>query len=110
MRGHAFSADDLERRWIIGRILCHGELRASEFASEFAGAFDERGAGFRERFARELAALEPAVADGLLTLERDGSLVLTPLGRLLVRNVAMVFDAYLPAQQRAGRPIFSRTV
>ncbi len=103
MRGHAFSADDLERRWIIGCILCHGELRAAEFA----GAF---GASFRERFACELEALAPAIADGLLTLEHDGSFVLTSLGRLLVRNVAMVFDAYLPGQQRSGRPIFSRTV
>ena len=37
MRGHAFSADDLERRWIIGRILCHGELRASRVRGEFGG-------------------------------------------------------------------------
>ena len=103
MRGHSFTADDLERRWIIGRILCHGELRAAEFEAEFGG-------GFRERYARELGSLAPAVADGLLRLEPDGSLLLTPLGRLLVRNVAMAFDAYLPEQQRAGRPIFSRTV
>ena len=54
-------ADDLERRWIIGRILCHGELRAAEFEAEFGGVF-------RERFARELASLAPAVADGLLEL------------------------------------------
>jgi oxygen-independent coproporphyrinogen-3 oxidase len=103
MRGHVFSEDDLERRWIIGRILCHGELRAGEFEAEF-------GHAFRERFARELASLAPAVADGLLGLGADGSLRLTPLGRLLVRNVAMAFDAYLPEQQRTGRPIFSRTV
>jgi len=103
MRGHAFSEGDLERRWIIGRILCHGELRAAEFEAELGGAF-------RERFARELSSLAPAVADGLLTQGPDGSLLLTPLGRLLVRNVAMAFDAYLPEQQRTGRPIFSRTV
>ena len=35
---------------------------------------------------------------------------MTPLGRLLVRNVAMAFDAYLPEQQRAGARLFSRTV
>jgi oxygen-independent coproporphyrinogen-3 oxidase len=103
LRGHIFSADDLERRWIIGRIFCHGELRAAEFAAEF-------GSAFGQRYARELAALAPAIADGLLTREPDASLTLTPLGRLLVRNVAMVFDAYLPEQQRSGRPIFSRTV
>ena len=103
MRGHGFSRDDLERRWVIGRILCHGELRAGEFAAEIGGSF-------RERFARELGSLAPAADDGLLQLEPDGSLRLTPLGRLLVRNVAMAFDAYLPEQQRSGRPIFSRTV
>jgi oxygen-independent coproporphyrinogen-3 oxidase len=103
MRGHAFSRDDRERRWVIGRILCHGELRAGEFAAEL-------GSSFRERFAPELAALAPAAQDGLLVIEPDGSLRLTALGRLLVRNVAMAFDAYLPEQQRSGRPIFSRTV
>ena len=103
MRGHSFSQGDLERRWIIGRILCHGELRAAEFAAEFGGSF-------RERYASELDSLAPVVVDGLLTQGPDGSLLLTTLGRLLVRNVAMVFDAYLPEQQRTGRPIFSRTV
>jgi oxygen-independent coproporphyrinogen-3 oxidase len=103
MRGHVFSRDDLERRWVIGRILCHGELRAGEFEAEMGG-------GFRQRFAPELAVLAAAADDGLLVIEPDGSLRLTSLGRLLVRNVAMAFDAYLPEQQRSGRPIFSRTV
>ena len=103
LRGHVFSGDDLERRFVIGRILCHGELRASEFEAEF-------GTGFRARYSSELAALEPFARDGLLEIGDDGSLVLTALGRLLVRNVAMTFDAYLPEQQRSGRRIFSRTV
>jgi hypothetical protein len=34
----------------------------------------------------------------------------TPLGRLLVRNIAMHFDAYLPEQQKSGKPMFSKTV
>jgi oxygen-independent coproporphyrinogen-3 oxidase len=32
----------------------------------------------------------------------------TPLGQLLVRNVAMLFDAYL--QKEGGKKQFSRTV
>jgi oxygen-independent coproporphyrinogen-3 oxidase len=103
LRGHRLSADDRERRWIIARLIGHGELRAGEFEAEFGGEF-------RGRFARELASLDPAIADGLLTRAEDGSLRLTPLGRLLVRNVAMAFDAYLPEQQQSGRRIFSRTV
>ena len=68
-----------------------------------------------ERFSRqfdagELAALAPAVSDGLVVIEADGGLSVTPTGRLLVRNIAMEFDAYLPEQRRSGRPMFSRTV
>ena len=39
-----------------------------------------------------------------------GGIRLTSLGRLLVRNVAATFDAYLADQQRDERPKFSRTV
>jgi oxygen-independent coproporphyrinogen-3 oxidase len=103
MRGHVLSPDDRERRWVIGRILCHGELRAAEFAAEF-------GRPFAEAHAAELCSLETAARDGLVEIDADASLRVTPLGRLLVRNLAMAFDAYLPDQRRAGRPIFSRTV
>jgi oxygen-independent coproporphyrinogen-3 oxidase len=103
MRGHFLSRDDVERRWVIGRIMCHGELRAEEFEAAF-------GRPFAERFAPELAELDPLIADGLVTRAEDGSLAVMPLGRLLVRNVAMVFDAYLAEQRKAGKPIFSKTV
>ena len=103
LRGHRLSRDDRERRWVIGRILCHAELRAGEFEREF-------GRRFAEVYAAELASLEPAAADGLVDVAADGSLRVTALGRLLVRNLAMAFDAYLPGQKQAGRPMFSKTV
>lgn len=103
LRGHRLSRDDRERRWVIGRIMCHGEVRAAEFEAAF-------GRPFAEAFAKESEALGPMLRDGLVTREADGSLVVTPLGRLLVRNVAMVFDAYLPEQQRQSQRIFSKTV
>jgi oxygen-independent coproporphyrinogen-3 oxidase len=103
MRGHHLSKDDVERRWVIGRIMCHGELRAAEFEAAF-------GRSFGEAFAKELSSLDPMLQDGLVTRDADGSLVITPLGRLLVRNVAMVFDAYLPEQQRQSQRLFSKTV
>ena len=52
MRGHRLTRDDQERRWIIGRILCHGELRAGELRDAF-------GRELPEAYARELASLEP---------------------------------------------------
>ncbi len=103
MRGHVLTLDDVERRWIIGRIMCHGEVRADEYAEAF-------GHGFAERYARELGALDGAVADGLVVRGRDASLSVTPLGRLLVRNLAMAFDAFLPEQRKSGRPMFSKSV
>jgi oxygen-independent coproporphyrinogen-3 oxidase len=103
MRGHRLTADDRERRFVIGRILCHGELRADEFAREF-------GRPFASAYARELASLSEAASDGLVEIASDGSLRATALGRILVRNLAMAFDAYLEAQRESGRPMFSRTV
>jgi oxygen-independent coproporphyrinogen-3 oxidase len=61
-------------------------------------------------FASELARLDAMRGDGLVEIDADGSLVVRPLGRLLVRNVAMAFDAYLPAQQQSDGPLFSKTV
>jgi oxygen-independent coproporphyrinogen-3 oxidase len=103
LRGHRLSPDDAERRFVIARIMCHGEISAAEWSARY-------GRRFAEAFARELARLETLEADGLVLRAADGSLRVTPIGRLLVRNVAMVFDAYLPDQQRAGARLFSRAV
>jgi oxygen-independent coproporphyrinogen-3 oxidase len=103
LRGHRLSPDDLERRWVIGEIMCHGEVRAAEWRARF-------GTDFAKRFASERAALEPFVSDELVELEPEGGLRVTPLGRLVLRNVAMVFDAYLAEQRSASMPLFSQTV
>jgi oxygen-independent coproporphyrinogen-3 oxidase len=64
--------------------------------------------GFRAHFAPELARLEALADDGLLLLDADGIRV-TDKGRLLIRNICMVFDAHLaPAAQQRQR--FSRAI
>jgi oxygen-independent coproporphyrinogen-3 oxidase len=103
LRGHRLSRDDSERRWVISQLMCHGEVAAADYHERF-------GDGFAGHFARELARLEPLEADGLVVREPDGSLRITPLGRLVARNVAMAFDAYLEAQRGTERPLFSQTV
>ena len=74
-----------------------------------APAIERRfGIRFEEHFARELALLEDLAADGLITLGSRGFTV-TPRGRLLLRVVAMAFDASFQrpgAQPRA----FSRVI
>jgi oxygen-independent coproporphyrinogen-3 oxidase len=103
MRGHRLSEDDLARRAVIQALMCQGEVRARD--CERAG-----GPSFRERFASELARLRPFEEDGLVAIASDGSLSVTERGRLVLRNLAMVFDAYLDASGERGRPVFSQTV
>jgi oxygen-independent coproporphyrinogen-3 oxidase len=62
--------------------------------------------GFNEYFADALVRLEELVRDGLLEIHPD-SLVLLPQGQLMMRNVAMAFDAYLGVDQTVQ---YSRTV
>ena len=64
------------------------------------------GEDFRAYFARELASLEDLEADGLLEKTAEG-LKVTEIGRLLIRNIAMRFDAYLAAEKERR---FSKTI
>ena len=97
------SGDDLERKFVISRLLCRGEIRADEFRRQFR-------ASFRERFAPTLQRLEVMEKDGLVHSAADGSLRLSLAGRVLGRNVAAVFDAYLPEGDAVGAPRFSQSV
>lgn len=86
-RGFARSADDTLRKALIGELMCNGVLDI--------GAIERRhGVVFADEFAPELRELRPLAADGLVRLTPQ-RIEVTPLGRLLVRRVAMVFDRYL---------------
>jgi oxygen-independent coproporphyrinogen-3 oxidase len=100
MRGIALDRDDLIRREAIQRIMC-------DFALDFAELEASHGIAFESYFERELAALKPLAADGLVELA-DRSMNVTPRGRLLVRNVAMQFDCHLRKPQVLKR--FSRVI
>jgi oxygen-independent coproporphyrinogen III oxidase len=102
IRGYRLTGEDLLRRAVISRILCHGVLHKSEIDREF-------GVNFDEKFSGELARLSPFVSDGLLEL--DGDVIRTTLlGRIFIRNIAMVFDPYLEQQKLESRPLFSKTL
>ena len=53
--------------------------------------------------------LAPFVSDGLLEID-DGVLTTTLLGRIFIRNIAMVFDPYLEKQKLESRQLFSKTL
>ncbi|MFP4560519.1 MAG: oxygen-independent coproporphyrinogen III oxidase [Thiohalorhabdus sp.] len=94
-RGYELTAEDRLRRAVITRLMC-------DFALDFDRVEADWGVDFAEHFAAELADLEEMAADGLIELGERG-LTVTPRGRLLIRNVAMVFDAYLRAKEGAQR-------
>ncbi len=91
MRGIELSTDDVLRREIITRLICHFELDVD--------AMNERYAiHFSEYFAHELIDLESMQQDELLAVDPHFIRVL-PSGKLLIRNICMVFDRYLRAQK-----------
>jgi oxygen-independent coproporphyrinogen-3 oxidase len=97
-RGVELDADDSLRRAVITQLICHFELTFSKIESEF-------NIGFARYFATELDNLKQMQVDGLLELTATGIQVL-PVGRLLIRNICMVFDRYLAKKQQQ----FSRVI
>lgn len=97
-RGYMLTPEDRIRREAIMRLMCDMSL-------DFAAMSERFGIDFSQRFARELKALEPLEKDGLVELSEDG-LTVTRLGRLLIRNVAFVFDVYSAQKEKT----FSKAV
>lgn len=93
--------DDAVRADVINRLMCYDEVR-------FRDIEEAHHIRFREYLAQELKRLEPFEADNLAKVCLDRIQVLPP-GRFLLRNLAMVFDAYLPAVTQASRA-FSRAI
>ena len=102
MRGYSLDRDDEIRRAVISRLLCHTVLRKEEIEREFSIAFDSY-------FAPELLRLEEHRADGLVQMT-SGEIRVVGLGRIFIRNVAMVFDRHLRDQKMDSRPLFSKTL
>jgi oxygen-independent coproporphyrinogen-3 oxidase len=99
-KGLTLNRDDEIRRDVITRLICHFRLR-------FADVEQRWGIRFDDYFGDELGRLGQMAADELLRVGPEGIEVL-PRGRFLIRNVCMVFDAYLRSaavQQRFSRVI-----
>ena len=101
MRGYRKTHDDDIRGTVISRLLCHAVVNMAQIGREF-------GIDFRSYFGPELQRLEEHRADRLITYDGD-DLRVTPLGRIFIRNVAMVFDPYLE-RQPTDKPLFSKTL
>ena len=88
-RGKRFTFDDRVRQAVMRQLYCTAEIKPAAIER----AFDVE---FSDYFARELGIMKELQRDGLVDLRSDGSIAVTlPLGRVLMRTLAAVFDAYL---------------
>ena len=99
--GYRMTADDQIRKYVIMRLMCDLELEKRAVESRFGISFDDY-------FAESMRALQQFVDDGLVVLSPE-RISIVGAGRLLLRNIAMCFDAYLESMKK-DKPIFSRTV
>ena len=101
MRGIELNEDDQLRREVITELMCNFRLQKEKVESKYNIEFDSY-------FADALEALEQFEIDELVELTNN-QIKVTTAGRLLVRNIAMNFDAYLQRKEK-NKPQFSRTV
>lgn len=87
VRGLVMNNDDLLRKEIINQLICHFKL-------DIEALEDQWKVDFKQYFKAELKQLELMRQDGLLTFDEKAIQVETR-GRLLIRNICMVFDGYL---------------
>jgi oxygen-independent coproporphyrinogen-3 oxidase len=101
MRGVELNDDDQVRREVITELMCNFHLRKEKIEKKYDIEFDSY-------FSESLKLLDIFVGDNLVELTAD-EIIVTSAGRLLVRNIAMNFDAYLMRKEE-NKPQFSRTV
>ena len=98
VKGVVVTDDDDLRRTVIMRLMC-------DMALDFDALSTTLEVDLRSYLADEIEALSPFEEDGLIEMTPVGFRILEA-GRLLVRNIAMVFDTYLVESNAR----YSRTV
>jgi oxygen-independent coproporphyrinogen III oxidase len=89
-RGYVQSRDDVIRGAVIEECLCSGRISKEAVENRFGIQFDEY-------FGPELAHLKAMGHDGLITGAETHHITVTPVGRIFIRSIAKVFDAFQSA-------------
>lgn len=97
-RGYMLDREDQIRREVIMRLMCDMKL-------DYRSLGESLGIDFKEYFRADIEKLAPLERDGLVDTRDDG-LVVTDVGRLLIRNIAFVFDAHSVEKEQS----FSKSV
>ncbi|MCU7939216.1 MAG: oxygen-independent coproporphyrinogen III oxidase [gamma proteobacterium symbiont of Bathyaustriella thionipta] len=99
-RGVEIDNDDLIRREAIMQLICHFKLNFNDVEKHF-------NINFNDYFSVELERYKTMVNDGLITMD-ERSIEVTSRGRLLIRNICMVFDRYIKPDEKTER--FSKLI
>ncbi len=89
-RGVEIDEDDIIRRHAIMQLICHFKLDMDKFSAD-------NKIEFKHYFADELKRLQVMEDDGLIEIQNN-MISVTSKGRLLIRNICMVFDRYIQQQ------------
>ncbi|MEH6397070.1 oxygen-independent coproporphyrinogen III oxidase [Pseudoalteromonas sp.] len=99
-KGMQLTDDDTLRAAVIKQLICQFELDINLIEDQFA-------INFASYFEEALLALDPLVADGLVSVNQH-KITVTAKGNLFIRIICMCFDAHLQNQISATR--FSRVI
>lgn len=99
--GYRMTADDHIRKETIMQLMCNLEIDKASISAQF-------DIDFNDYFASDLVKLEQFVSEGLVKMDAE-KIKVVGSGILVVRNIAMCFDAYLE-QMMKEKPVFSKTV
>jgi len=99
--GYRMTFDDHIRKETIMQLMCNLEIDKRRVEQKFKIKFDEY-------FRYDIAKLDAFTREGLLDANRD-KITIIGSGILIIRNVAMCFDAYLEKMMK-DKPVFSKTV
>ncbi|HVE56157.1 MAG TPA: oxygen-independent coproporphyrinogen III oxidase [Pyrinomonadaceae bacterium] len=99
--GYRMTFDDHVRKETINQLMCHLEIDKRGIEAKF-------GIDFEAYFAADLPKLEVFLREGFLENSTDKIKVIGA-GILVIRNIAMCFDAYLEKMMQE-KPVFSKTV
>ena len=87
VKGALIDDDDKIRKQIIKELICNFGLKYQKIDEQFS-------IEFTEYFSAEIHLLQPMEDDGLIVVDNEG-ITVTSAGRLLIRNICMVFDRYM---------------
>ncbi|MDP7033150.1 MAG: oxygen-independent coproporphyrinogen III oxidase [Planctomycetota bacterium] len=102
VRGIKLNQDDRIRRHCIMSLMCNFRLDQKDLEKHFPEQNTSR------LFESAHQSLQEMSQDGLVLLQPQ-SIEVLPVGRLLIRNICMAFDAYLSGDETEN-PRYSRTV